>query len=647
MSLRAGKLLMRIQKPSDLKSLSQDELVQLCSELREFIIESVSLNPGHFGASLGVVELTVALHFVFNTPDDKLVWDVGHQAYAHKILTGRREEFHANRKYGGLSGFPKMEESPFDAFGTGHSSTSISAALGMALASKLKGEDRQHIAVIGDGSMTAGLAFEAMNHAGVSDTNLLIILNDNGISIDDSVGALKESLTDITTSRAYNKLKDDVWRVLGGVGKLGPEARRAIQKVEGAVKSALFRQSNFFESLRIRYFGPVDGHDVKHLTRILSDMKNIRGPKLLHVITVKGKGYPFAEKYQTRFHAPGSFNIQTGETQHDTPEIEQPPRFQDVFGHTILELARTEPRVVGITPAMPTGCSLNIMMGQIPERTFDVGIAEQHAVTFAAGLASQGFIPFCNIYSSFFQRAYDQLIHDVALQKLPVIFCLDRAGLVGEDGPTHHGAFDLSFLRCVPGVVIASPMNEEELRNLMYTAQLYREGPFVIRYPRGHGVMKKWQTPFRQLAFGKGRKLKEGSDMALVSIGPLGNGGLAACERLESEGLGSVAFYDLRFLKPLDEQLLHEIFSGFQFILTLEDNAVSGGMGSALLEFMGDHGYQANVRRLGIPDRFVSQGKPMELYRECGLDGHAVYHVLKETCAGMQHGIRKKATKYV
>lgn len=647
MSLQAGNLLSRIQYPSDLKALTYDELAELCNELRQFIIESVSLNPGHFGASLGVVELTVAIHRTFNTPDDKLIWDVGHQAYAHKILTGRRDSFHTNRKYKGISGFPKMDESPYDAFGTGHSSTSISAALGMAIASKLKGDERQHIAVIGDGSMTAGLAFEALNHAGVSNTNILIILNDNGISIDQSVGALKESLTDISASKTYNKFKDDVWRMLGGIGKAGPQARRAIQKVEGAIKSTLFKQSNFFESLKIRYFGPVDGHNVKHLTSILTDLKEIRGPKLLHVVTVKGKGYPFAEEHQTRFHAPGLFNPKTGEIQISKDDTDQPARYQDVFGHTVLELAVNDARVVGITPAMPTGCSLNIMMGEIPERTFDVGIAEQHAVTFAAGLASQGLIPFCNIYSSFFQRAYDQLVHDVALQKLPVVFCLDRAGLVGEDGPTHHGAFDLSFLRCIPNLVIASPMDEEEMRNLMYTAYLDRSRPFVIRYPRGRGVLKDWQTPFRKLTTGKGRKLKDGKNIALIAFGPVGNEGLAACQKLQDEGLGSVAFYDLRFLKPLDDALLHEVFSAYQLVLTLEDNTISGGMGSALLEFMSDNGYLVRLKRLGIPDRFVSHGKPHELYAECGFDRESIYTTLLELSSVMNPPKGEKEIKYV
>jgi len=610
-----------IHSPADLKGLSGDELVQLCSEIRHFLIDSVSANPGHFGASLGVVELTVAIHKVFNTPYDQLIWDVGHQAYPHKILTGRRELFHTNRQYKGISGFPKIHESPYDAFGTGHSSTSISAALGMAIASRLKGEtDRQHIAVIGDGSMTAGMAFEALNHAGVSNANLLVILNDNGIAIDQNVGALKEYLTDITTSRAYNRLKDEIWKILGAIGKYGPDARGLVQKLEAAIKTSVFKQSNLFESLNFRYFGPIDGHDVNHLTNILSDLKKIRGPKLLHVVTVKGKGYPFAEKEQTRFHAPGYFDKHTGESMDPKACVGKPPRYQDVFGKTLLELAITNPAIVGITPAMTSGCSMNIMMARMPERTFDVGIAEQHAVTFAAGLARQGLIPFCNIYSSFFQRAYDQAIHDVALQGLPVVFCLDRGGLVGEDGATHHGAFDLSFLRCIPGLTIASPMNEEELRNMMYSAQLKAKGPVVIRYPRGYGVMKDWQQPFCEIPHGKGRIIKEGRQAAVITMGPVGNVALQAIAELENSHGLSIALYDLRFLKPIDEELLHQVFVKFSKVVTIEDNSVAGGMGSAVLEFMADNRYQASVTRLGIPDRFIEQGSLEELHRECGFD---------------------------
>ncbi|MFW5699646.1 MAG: 1-deoxy-D-xylulose-5-phosphate synthase [Bacteroidota bacterium] len=633
MTLQAGDLLAAINTPSDLKGFNQDQLQQLCSELREFIIDAACINPGHFGASLGVVELTVALHYVFNTPYDKLVWDVGHQAYAHKILTGRRDIFHTNRKYKGVSGFPKMSESPYDAFGTGHSSTSISAALGMAIASDLQNDkDRHHIAVIGDGSMTAGMAFEAMNHAGVANANLLVVLNDNGIAIDKNVGALKEYLTDITTSRTYNRIKDDVWKILGSISKYGPNTRSLIQKLENAIKTTLLKQSNFFESLNFRYFGPVDGHDVSHLTKVLNDLKFIKGPKLLHVLTVKGKGYQYAEKEQTKFHAPGFFNKKTGELKVAPCEKDKPPRYQVVFGQTVLELAKENPRIVGITPAMPTGCSLNIMMNALPEKAFDVGIAEQHAVTFSAGLAAQGLIPFCNIYSSFFQRAYDQAVHDVALQGLPVIFCLDRAGLVGEDGPTHHGAYDLSYMRCIPGVVIASPMNEEELRNLMYTAQLNPTGPWVIRYPRGHGVMKNWKTPFRKIPVGKGQRVKQGTSLAIITLGPIANEALKVVERLRKEKNISAALYDLRFVKPLDEELLHDIFSKFDKIITVEDNAIIGGMGTAVLEFMADNGYHAHVKRLGIPDYFVQHGSLSELHQECGYDANAIFEQVAKIC---------------
>ncbi len=633
MALQAGEILKNIQSPSDLKGLDLDQLNQLCDEVRQFIIDAACINPGHFGASLGVVELTVALHHVFNTPYDKLIWDVGHQAYAHKIITGRRDIFHTNRKYKGVSGFPKMSESTYDAFGTGHSSTSISAALGMAIASDLqKNKDRHHIAVIGDGSMTAGMAFEALNHAGVANANLLVVLNDNGIAIDKNVGALKEYLTDITTSRTYNKLKDDIWNALGSISRYGPNTRGLIQKLETAIKTTLLRQSNLFESLNFRYFGPVDGHDVQHLTKVLNDLRNIQGPKLLHVITVKGKGYPHAEKEQTKFHAPGFFNKQTGELKVAPCEKNKPPRYQVVFGKTLLELAEKNPKIIGITPAMPTGSSLNIMMNALPEKAFDVGIAEQHAVTFSAGLAAQGMIPFCNIYSSFFQRAFDQTVHDVALQNLPVIFCLDRAGLVGEDGPTHHGAFDLSFLRCIPNLTIASPMNEQELRNLMYTAQDNPTGPMIIRYPRGNGVMKDWKTPFEKLPVGKGRRLRDGKDLAIISIGPLGNEALKACEIIESERKIFAALYDLRFVKPIDEELLHEIFSSYNKIITIEDNAIAGGMGSAVIEFMADNNYQARVKRLGIPDYFIQHGTLEQLHKECGYDFESLVEEIIHVC---------------
>lgn len=607
-------LLEKIDSPTDLKGLSEEELILLCDQLREFIIEVVSHHPGHLGASLGVVELTVAIHNIFNTPYDKVIWDVGHQAYAHKILTGRRDAFKTNRMYKGISGFPKMNESEYDSFGVGHSSTSISAALGMAVASEMAGErDRQHIAIIGDGSMTAGMAFEALNHAGVTKSNLLVILNDNGIAIDENVGALKEYLTDITTSKTYNKIKDEVWNMLGAF------PRSVVQKVENAIKLTLIRHSNLFESLNFRYFGPVDGHDVGRLTKILKDLKNIPGPKLLHCITVKGKGYLRAEKEQTKYHAPGYFDIKTGDIIESHCGKDRPPKFQTVFGRTILELAEMNPKIIGITPAMPSGCSLNIMMAKMPKRALDVGIAEQHAVTFSAGLAVQGFIPFCNIYSTFMQRAYDQIIHDVVLQKLHVVLCLDRAGLVGEDGATHHGAYDLAFLRCIPDIIIASPMNEEDLRNLMYTAQAENNGPFAIRYPKGDGVMVNWKTPFKKVEIGKGRKLKDGKDIAIISIGPVGNYVTNAIEKLEEKKI-SVAHYDLFFAKPLDNELLHEVFSKFKKIITIEDGTINGGIGSAILEFMADNNYQSAVKRLGIPDKFIEQGTNSELHKECGYD---------------------------
>src|SRR3954468_19095901 len=538
--IAAGPLLRQINTPEDLRKLSKSQLQQVCDELRQFIIDCVSVHGGHFGASLGVVELTVALHYVFNTPDDQLVWDVGHQAYGHKILTGRRSIFHTNRKYGGLSGFPKRNESIYDAFGVGHSSTSVSAALGMAAASKyLKLDEKQHIAVIGDGALTGGIAFEGMNHAGVSDTNLLIILNDNCMSIDPNVGALKDYLTDITTSRAYNKLKDDIWNLLGKLSNFGKSAQEIVSKVETGIKSTLLSQSNIFESLNLRYFGPVDGHDVDHLVTVMNDLKNIKGPKILHCVTVKGKGYGPAEKGNaTTWHAPGTFDKITGEIYKKVYEKPQAPKYQDVFGHTLVELARTNDKIVGITPAMPSGSSMNIMMKEMPDRAFDVGIAEQHAVTFSAGLATQGLIPFCNIYSSFMQRAYDQVIHDVCIQNLPVNFCLDRAGFAGSDGPTHHGAYDLAYFRCLPNMVVAAPMNESELRNLMFTAQLPRKGKaFSIRYPRGQGVMPKWRTPMEEIEIGTGRKIKEGDELAILTIGHIGNYAVEVCERLEKQGV--------------------------------------------------------------------------------------------------------------
>ena len=639
-------LLERIELPADLRTLSEPQLEQVCDELRRFIIDVVSVKGGHFGASLGVVELTVALHYVFNTPYDQLVWDVGHQAYGHKILTGRRKVFHTNRVYKGLSGFPKRSESPYDTFGVGHSSTSIGGAPGMGGASKLKGEgDRQVGAVIGDGGMTAGQAFEALNHAGGAGTDMLVVLNDNCMSIDPNVGALKEYLTDIATSHTYNKVKDEVWNLLGRISKFGPNAQAIVQKVENAVKSALLKQSNLFESLNFRYFGPVDGHDVERLVKVLRDLKDIPGPKILHTITVKGKGYAPAEAGNaTVWHAPGLFNKETGEIIKVVPKSPQPPKYQDVFGHTIVELAEKNPRIVGVTPAMPTGCSLNIMMKAMPDRAFDVGIAEQHAVTFSAGMATQGLVPFCNIYSSFMQRAYDQVVHDVALQKLNVVFCLDRGGLAGADGPTHHGNFDLAYFRCIPNMVVSAPMNEEELRDLMYTAQLPDMGPFSIRYPRGEGVMTEWKTPFKAIKVGTGRKLRSGTDIAVLSIGHIGNIAAKGIDALEAEGY-SVAHYDMRFVKPIDELLLHEVFAKFTQVISIEDHAIQGGMGSAVLEFMADHGYSAHVKRLGIPDRWIEHGTQPELYAECGFDDKALIAAVKEMVGerGVKKGVRVSA----
>lgn len=627
MEFEVGELLKNIVIPEDLRKINPKKLNQVCDELRNFIVEVVSQKGGHFGASLGVVELTVALHYVFNTPEDQLVWDVGHQAYGHKILTGRRDDFHTQRLYGGLSGFPKRTESEYDTFGVGHSSTSISAALGMAVASKYKGEnEKQHIAVIGDGAMTGGMAFEALNHGGVSNANLLVVLNDNCMSIDPNVGALKEYLTDITTSQTYNKFKDEIWHLLGHISKFGPNAQAVASKIENAVKSTVLGTSNLFESLNFRYFGPVDGHDVNHLVKVLEDLKKIPGPKVLHCLTKKGKGYKPSEfGNQTQWHAPGIFNKQTGEIIKVTPKSPEPPKFQDVFGHTIVELAEKNDKILGITPAMPSGSSLNIMMKAMPDRAFDVGIAEQHAVTFSAGLATQGMVPFCNIYSTFMQRSYDQVVHDVALQKLNVVFCLDRAGLVGQDGPTHHGAYDIAFFRCIPNMIISSPLNEEDLRNLMYTAQLPNKGPFVIRYPRGNGTMIEWKTPMKEITIGKGRKLKSGNDVAILTLGPIGNLAIKAIEKSAHD----VAHYDMRFAKPLDETLLHEIFTKFDKIITLEDGCVQGGFGSAIIEFMADNGYQAKVIRLGIPDKLVEHGSQNELYKECGYDVESIVQTIE------------------
>lgn len=624
MTITPGPLLQQINHPDDLKKLPREQLFQVCQELRQFIIDVVSVHGGHFAASLGVVELSVALHYVYQTPYDQLVWDVGHQAYGHKILTGRRDNFVTNRKYKGLSGFPKRSESEFDTFGVGHSSTSISAALGMSMAAKYKGENRKSVAVIGDGSMTAGMAFEAMNHAGVADSDLLIILNDNCMSIDPNVGALKEYLTDISTSPTYNKVRDEIWNLMGKLPIGEHFSKSMASKLEASLKGLVSNSSNLFEALNLRYFGPIDGHNITKLVDTLKDLKEIPGPKLLHIITTKGKGYALAEKDQTKWHAPGLFDKLTGEIYRKTVNSPQPPKYQDVFGHTIVELAEKNPTIMGITPAMPSGSSLKIMMEKMPHRAFDVGICEQHAVTVSAGLATQGMKVFCNIYSSFIQRGYDQVVHDVAIQKLPVIFCLDRAGLVGEDGPTHHGCYDIAFFRCIPHMIISAPMNEQELRNLMFTAQLEKNKlPFVIRYPRGEGVMPEWKTPLEEIEIGRGRRLKNGSDVAIVSLGHPGNFAQAAIRQLRTQGIDP-AHYDMRFVKPIDEDLLHEVFSHYSKVVTIEDGTVVGGFGSAVLEFMNANRYRADVTMLGIPDRLVEHGTPRELHRECNYDAQAI-----------------------
>lgn len=622
-------LLDKIEFPSDLRKLKVEELGQVCEDLRNFIIDVVCSNPGHFGASLGVVELTVALHYVFNTPEDQIIWDVGHQAYGHKILTGRRKVFHTNRKFKGISGFPQPAESEYDAFGVGHSSTSISAALGMAMALQRHQDDhRQIVSVIGDGSMTAGLAFEGMNNAGDLKPDMLVILNDNNMAIDPNVGALKEYLLDITTSPSYNKFKDEMWNLLGKISRIAPNTRKLAQKVETGIKSTLLKHSNLFESLNFRYFGPVDGHDIIHLVKVLSDLQKIRGPKLLHVLTKKGKGYKYAEENQTIFHAPGKFNKKTGEILTVKDNKKKPLKFQEVFGHTVTELAEKNERIVGITPAMPTGSSLNIMMEKIPDQAYDVGIAEQHAVTFSAGLASQGMIPFCNIYSTFMQRAYDQVIHDVALQNLNVVFCLDRGGLVGDDGATHHGVFDLAYMRIIPNMIVSAPMDEEELRNLMYTAQLKDHGPFTIRYPRGSGTMADWKTPFREIPVGRGRLIREGNDVAILSIGQMGIKVAEACKRLEKENI-EATHYDMRFVKPLDEEVLERVARKFKMVITIEDGCITGGFGSAVMEYFNDHNHQISLKRLGIPDEFIEHGTQTDLHRLCGYDIEGIVNTAK------------------
>jgi 1-deoxy-D-xylulose-5-phosphate synthase len=629
MEIRPGALLGNINNPDDLKKIPKDQLHQVCNELRQYIIDIVSVHGGHFAASLGVVELSVALHYIYNTPYDQLVWDVGHQAYGHKILTGRRDQFVTNRKYKGLSGFPKRSESEYDTFGVGHSSTSISAALGMAMAAKYKGENRKSIAVIGDGSMTAGMAFEAMNHAGVADSDVLIILNDNCMSIDPNVGALKEYLTDIATSPTYNKVRDEIWNLLGKMPVGKSTSRSLASKLEASVKGMVNKSSNLFEALQLRYFGPIDGHNITNLVDTLKDLRDIPGPKLLHVITTKGKGYELAEKDQTKWHAPGLFDKLTGEIIKKKIDTPQAPKYQDVFGHTLLELAKANPLIMGVTPAMPSGSSLKFMMDAMPDRAFDVGICEQHAVTLSAGLATQGMRVFCNIYSSFMQRAFDQVVHDVAIQKLPVVLCLDRAGLVGEDGPTHHGCYDISYLRCIPNLIVSAPMNEQELRNLMYTAQLDSTGlPFVIRYPRGEGVMPEWKTPLAPIEIGKGRKIKDGKGVAILSFGHPGNFATTAIRNLRSEGIDP-AHYDIRFVKPLDEALLHEVFANYSKIVTVEDGTVVGGFGSAILEFMNANGYKADVTILGIPDRLVEHGTLKELHSECAYDAAGIEAAVK------------------
>ena len=629
MEEQKGKLFDNITYPSDLRKLDVNDLPEVCNDLRQFIIDELSNNPGHFGASLGVVELTVALHYAYNTPYDQLVWDVGHQAYGHKIITGRKNRFHTNRKYKGISGFPKPSESEYDTFGVGHSSTSISAALGMAVASKMKGEtDRKIVAVIGDGSMTGGQAFEGLNNAAVNKSDLLVILNDNNMAIDPNVGGLNNYLLNISRSQTYNKLKREIWDGLGKLNGLGPRARRVVQKMENALKNMLLKQSNFFEGMGLRYFGPVDGHDVVYLAKVLTSLREIPGPKLLHVITQKGKGFKQAEINQTQFHAPGKFNKETGELLDCGCLIDKPPKFQNVFGETLVELALQNDRIIGITPAMPSGCSMNIMMKQMPDRVFDVGIAEQHAVTFSAGLATQGMLPFCNIYSTFMQRAYDQVIHDVAIQNLNVVFCLDRGGLVGSDGATHHGVFDLAYMRNIPNMIVSAPMDEKELRDLMYTAQKENHGPFSIRYPRGCGSHVNWRTPMEEVQIGKGRKLSEGDQLAILSIGTAGVNAQRAVKKLAREGI-NVSHYDLRFVKPIDEDLLHEVFKRFDKVVTIEDGVIKGGFGSALLEFMVANNYHSKITLLGIPDQFIEHGSIEELQRECGFDFQGIYKTVK------------------
>lgn len=637
-------LLDRIHYPDDLRHLPQEELETVCADLRQYIIDVLSENPGHLGASLGTVELTVALHYVFNTPYDRIVWDVGHQAYGHKILTGRREAFHTLRRLKGISGFPNPAESEYDAFIAGHASNSISAAMGMSVASALKNEkDRHVIAVIGDGAMTGGLAYEGLNNASANPNNLLIILNDNDMAIDHSVGGLSQYLVDITTSQTYNKMRYDVYRGLRKIKLINEDRRGNILRFNNSLKALLTRQHNLFEGFSIRYFGPVDGHDINYLIKVLNDIKDMQGPKLLHIKTKKGKGFKPAEESATEWHAPGKFNKETGQ-RIIVRSLDEPQLYQDVFGHTLVELARQDERIVGVTPAMPTGCSMTYMMKAFPRRAFDVGIAEGHAVTFSAGLAKDGMIPFCNVYSSFMQRAYDMVIHDVALQNLPVVICLDRAGLVGEDGATHHGVFDLAYLRPVPNLIISSPLDEWDLRNLMYTGYKLSSGPFVIRYPRGKGEKKDWRNPMEIRPVGKGRKLKGGQDVAVLSLGPIGNEVIKAIALAEGKGV-SVAHYDMIYLKPIDEEILHEVGRKFRTVVTVENGVVNGGLGSAVLEFMADHGYTPRVKRLGVPDRFIEHGSVAELYKLCGLDAESIANQLidrPEPAAGSSRAVEAK-----
>ena len=625
-------LLSKIKYPEDLRKLSIEQLPQLCQELREDIIEEVAVNPGHFASSLGVVEITVALHYIYNTPYDRIVWDVGHQAYGHKILTGRREAFCTNRHLHGIRPFPTPLESEYDTFACGHASNSISAALGMAVAATKKGEDKRHVvAVIGDGAMSGGLAFEGLNNVSSTPNDLLIILNDNDMSIDRAVGGMEKYLLNLDTNETYNRLRFKASQWLHSKGYLNEDRRKGILRLNNALKSALSHQQNIFEGMNIRYFGPFDGHDIREVVRVLRQLKNMKGPKLLHLHTTKGKGYKPAEKSATIWHAPGKFDPETGERLISN-SANLPPKYQDVFGHTLLELAQQNPNIVGVTPAMPTGCSMSIMMKQMPDRVFDVGIAEGHAVTFSAGMAKDGLMPFCNIYSSFAQRAYDNIIHDMALLNLPVVLCLDRAGLVGEDGPTHHGAFDLAALRPVPHLTIASPMDEHELRNLMFSAQLPQQGCYVIRYPRGNGVLTDWRNPMQEIKTGTGRKLKEGSDVAVLTLGPIGNDAAEAIAEVEKEEEGrmSVAHYDMRFLKPLDESLLHEIGNKFDRIVTIEDGVRMGGFGSAILEWMSDHNYHPHITRMGLPDEFVEHGTIAQLREIVHMDKESIKEAIKE-----------------